>query len=57
MIIGVSMCKGGGEHVFRWIGMDTVQCKHKLCGKRFSGHPRELDTDWCHLCKRSHPNE
>lgn len=57
MIIGVSMCKGGGEHVFKWVGMNTVQCKHKLCGKRFSGHPRELDTDWCHLCKRSHPNE
>lgn len=57
MIIGVSMCKGGGPHVFKWIGMDTVQCKHRQCGKRFTGHQRVLGTDKCLTCKTDHPNE
>lgn len=57
MIIGVSMCKGGGPHVFKWIGMNTVQCKHRMCGKRFTGHERVLGKDRCLTCKTDHPNE
>ena len=56
MIIGVGIgCTRGPDHVFRWIGMDTVQCK--LCGKRYTGHERDLGGDACLTCKKDHPNK